>query len=560
MTKEEQILEYIKCKRDPIYFIKNYVKIPLVGGSSLFNMYPPQEELVNNLLTDHMIAAVKSRQVGISTVVQAFSCYCVNFYDNFVILIVSKSGPDSSDFCAKIKRMLSGLPDWLRTGYISKQTRYFTLENGSEVHAQSVSPADPESVGCSKAVSGLIIDECGSIIHANKAWAGLAPTVSKAQSEAKKKGIPYFSIIIGTPKGKVGRGKFFYDMITNAELKKSNFKLSKIHWKQIPELRDDPNWYKVQCKNLGNNPKLIAQELEMKFIDSDDSIFSEDMQIMLQDIDTKPINEMKFVEEGGILKVFKELDRTKRYLIGADVATETKDGDYSTLQILEYETLDQVAEYRYQLSFPNFASIIKKIARYVIPKNIIIIERNSGYGSAVIEYLINTNKEDDNFEYTIYGNYKNNGEFRYGLNTDNKNRNLMIDELYQYVKNNGKCIKSKELAYEILSLKDIRGKIQADHGCHDDLVFALCQILYVNRYDTEFIRGCEHFNDINSYDDDDESDSLNAKTEMLEYYKKLNRRPNTTHNNNIFNDTIENNILNNKLYISKELPLKGVYK
>ncbi len=44
---EEQIIEFLKCKEDPVYFAKNYIKIvSLDHGLVPFEMYPFQEKLV----------------------------------------------------------------------------------------------------------------------------------------------------------------------------------------------------------------------------------------------------------------------------------------------------------------------------------------------------------------------------------------------------------------------------------------------------------------------------------------------------------------------------------
>ena len=46
---EEQVKEFIKCKQDPVYFAKNYVKIvSLDEGLVQFNPYNFQEKLINN--------------------------------------------------------------------------------------------------------------------------------------------------------------------------------------------------------------------------------------------------------------------------------------------------------------------------------------------------------------------------------------------------------------------------------------------------------------------------------------------------------------------------------
>ena len=48
---QEQILEFMKCKEDPVYFAKNYIQIVTLDyGLQPFKMYPFQEKLIQNLL------------------------------------------------------------------------------------------------------------------------------------------------------------------------------------------------------------------------------------------------------------------------------------------------------------------------------------------------------------------------------------------------------------------------------------------------------------------------------------------------------------------------------
>ncbi len=62
---EEQIREIIKCKEDPIYFIKNYIHIVnLDKGLIKFDLYKFQEELINTLHTKTRIVGKLPRQVG----------------------------------------------------------------------------------------------------------------------------------------------------------------------------------------------------------------------------------------------------------------------------------------------------------------------------------------------------------------------------------------------------------------------------------------------------------------------------------------------------------------
>ena len=62
---QEQIEEYIKCSRDPIYFIENYVKIINVDdGVVPFRLYEFQKELITAVHENRRVVGRIGRQSG----------------------------------------------------------------------------------------------------------------------------------------------------------------------------------------------------------------------------------------------------------------------------------------------------------------------------------------------------------------------------------------------------------------------------------------------------------------------------------------------------------------
>lgn len=62
---EENISEYLKCSADPIYFIKNYVKIVHVDkGIVPFALHSYQERLVQSYHDNRKVVALAPRQYG----------------------------------------------------------------------------------------------------------------------------------------------------------------------------------------------------------------------------------------------------------------------------------------------------------------------------------------------------------------------------------------------------------------------------------------------------------------------------------------------------------------
>ena len=62
---EEQVLEWIKCAQDPVYFAKKYIKITTLDhGLTTFDMYPFQENMVKTFHENRFSICKLPRQSG----------------------------------------------------------------------------------------------------------------------------------------------------------------------------------------------------------------------------------------------------------------------------------------------------------------------------------------------------------------------------------------------------------------------------------------------------------------------------------------------------------------
>ncbi len=72
---EDRIIEFLKCKEDPVYFARNYIKIvSLDHGLVPFEMYPFQEKLISNFHKNRFNICKMPRQTGKSTTCLTPSC------------------------------------------------------------------------------------------------------------------------------------------------------------------------------------------------------------------------------------------------------------------------------------------------------------------------------------------------------------------------------------------------------------------------------------------------------------------------------------------------------
>lgn len=479
-----QIAEYVKCKKDIVYFCENYVKLATVGGDTSIKLYDPQKDFLKSLLNEHYCIALKSRQIGISTVTQLFVAYVFTFFKNVIVGIVSKSGPESTDFCRKTLQMIKSLPEWMRPEFSKETEQTFILDNGCQFYASQVNESNPESLFRGKSITILIIDEAAFIPKIDEAYTGCAPALFKSQTSAKMRGIPFATIIISTPNKTIGKGRWYYQEWKRSHDGDSIYKPIRIHWTQVKEFKDDPTWYKTQCELLGNVQWKIQQELEMQFVASSNSFLPADTIKELNECIKIPIRSFS-LGNYQILQ-FEEPDKTKFYLIGIDVASRAGD-DSSTIQIVDYETLRQVGEFKGKLRVDDFCRIITLVAK-IYPNNLIIPESNS-YGNQVCEYLTKSGSYYNIYQSKVAKTTATPGntvkpKFRYGIYTGPQNRPLMMDALYTFITEEPTIVRSERTSLELIGLIDNgNGKISADEGEHDDLAMAYSFCCYVKMYD-----------------------------------------------------------------------------
>jgi len=474
--------KYIEYKNDIVKFAEECIMIPTPGGSELVTLYEPQKKVLRSFLENHHLILLKSRQTGFSTMSQIISVYISTFFSNCVAGVISRDGAESSDFIRKTQNMIDHLPVWLQPTYKHKSVRSSIFTNGCELTASAVSPHNPGAVFRGKSIVLLIVDEAAFINHLSEAWTSVAPALSKAQDVAKSKGIPFGTIVLSTPNKTEGRGKFFYQAWCNAQEEDSLFKAHRIYWKEIPAFVADPDWYKKQCDILHNDRRKIAQELELKFIGSEHTLFPEDVQEKLQEINISPATVIPLRDKLSIHQ-FKKVNKNTFYMIGVDTASEAGGTDFSAIEVFEYVSMDQVMEFKGKLAVLKFAEYVKLVAK-MCPHNIVIIENNS-MGDVVRESLM----YDEEYEYNIIAFPKKGSdhEFTYGLNTNLHTRPLITDALYHYVCERPDMVKSSRLALELLGLTDKVKRIEADTGGNDDLALALGFICYVRHYCPEVL-------------------------------------------------------------------------
>ena len=477
---DDYVTEFLKCKTDFEYFCRTYILIEVPGKDILLQPYRKQVELVNLIEKKRYVLVLKSRQIGISTIIQAYSAWLTVFFDNAVIGIISKDGKEATDFARAIRGMVEKLPEWMKPpkgplgrGFSKRTEQSFILTNGSKVFASPVNPNAPDKTLRGKAITFLVIDEAAFVHHIDTAWTSLVPALSTNQMQAKKAQVPYGTVVLSTPNKTNGIGEWYFKRYSKAVSRDDIFEPFVIHWKMIPELADDPEWYDTQCRLFDHDQRKIAQELELKFLPTEGSFFETDTVEKLQNAVMEPMERLRLFN--GELWRFRNPVEGRYYIMGVDTAPEHGE-DKSAVTVWDYETLEQVAEYQGKCKVLDYVKVVKVLATQY--PGMIVVESNS-YGNQVVEQLNNSE-----FSFMIYKEKRGTQTILPGLSTNSKTRPLMIDALYSYITQYPESVKSERLALELTGLvTKTNGRVEADTGCHDDLALATSCVYYVRKYD-----------------------------------------------------------------------------
>ena len=237
----DELQEWANCKEDFFYFLRKYIRLDLPGNENEFIYHNGQELVIRTLLEHHYAVVLKSRQIGITTVVRAYVAWLCIFYTNYSVGIISKSGPDATAFIRKCITVIDELPNFLKPTFVKKTEQQFILKNGSIAMSAAVSASQPENTLRSNPIIFLIIDE-GAFVHKiNEALSGLLPTTVTVQRAAERANVPYGILTISTPNKTKGIGEWFFKEYQQAvannglppEMAKGAYKAIKLHWKDL---------------------------------------------------------------------------------------------------------------------------------------------------------------------------------------------------------------------------------------------------------------------------------------------------------------------------------------
>ena len=117
---QEQVDEYIKCSKDPVYFAENYIKIVNVDeGLMKFKMWPFQKEMIRTYHQNRFSITKCPRQVGKTTTSVAYLLWLTLFTDTQNVAVLANKGSLARDILGKYQLAYENLPMFLQQGVVT---------------------------------------------------------------------------------------------------------------------------------------------------------------------------------------------------------------------------------------------------------------------------------------------------------------------------------------------------------------------------------------------------------------------------------------------------------
>lgn len=229
---------------------------------------------------------------------------------------------------------------------------------------------------------------------------------------------------------------------------------------------------------------------EEAFIATGNSFFNQETLKSMESNLEEPLEDVTF------LRGFYELQRWKdkiaifqrplqgrSYILGVDPSEGVNtngDHDYSPIQVLDYQTYEQVAVLHGRIEPPDLGRIANELGRWY-NLALINVERNN-HGHSVLNTLINEcgyplqqgNEVSGVYQYVEFDAKRTVRSKRPGWPQNQKTLAQALDALNQLVEDGTLIVKHKGTLREMRVFVKAPGyKIQAETGAHDDLVLSL---------------------------------------------------------------------------------------
>ena len=517
LTKEQVLIEYVKCHKDIEYALRTYLQTydNTVSKYVPLELYPDQLSLLQDYEDYNENIALKYRQAGVSTVTAAWASMKLSFAKKTKpekVLIIANKLDTSLEMANKIRAFVAQWPSWVGIDFsVEKNSqKHYKLNNGSEVKA--VATSKDALRGFTPTI--LVFDEAAFIDADSDFWAACMASLSTGGKV----------IVVSTPNG---FDPIYYEIYDQALRGMNDFKISEMFWYRDPRYTKDlylvkthdtihyllnkedykkdemiswshipaeerdyvklksmmddgykpcSSWFESMVKKLKYDKRKVSQELECNFLGSGDNVFDSNlMQTIHENMLTVPANKMM----SNALWIWKEPVIGHKYIMGVDVSRGDSE-DFSSFQIIDFDEREQVAEYVGKVPPDVMAEIAYKWANMY--SAYVVIDITGGMGVSTARKMQEMGYKDlyiDGVDTTNKWAYNpKSAEKIPGINFNNKR--VQIIASYEEVLIHKFRIYISRLYNEMNSFIYINGRPDHQRGHHDDLIMSIAMATYVS--------------------------------------------------------------------------------
>ena len=471
---KDQILEFMACKNDPVYFARQHVKIvSLDEGLVPFEPYDFQEKLINKFHANRFNICKMPRQTGKSTTSVSYLLHYAVFNDNVNIGILANKAATARDLLGRLQTAYENLPKWMQQGIISWNKGSLELENGSKILAASTSASAVRGMS----FNILFLDEFAFVPNhiADSFFASVYPTITSGKSTKV--------IMVSTPHGM----NHFYRYWHDAERGKNEYIPTDVHWSEVPG-RDDV-WKEQTIANTSEQQFKI--EFECEFLGSVDTLIapSKLRALVYQEPEKR----------SGGLDVYVDPQKDHDYVITVDVARGVGK-DFSAFVVIDITEFPHsvVAKYRNNEIKPMlFPSVIEEVGKSY-NEAFILCEVND-IGDQVAS-ILNYDLEYKNLLMTsmrgragqVIGQGFSGKKTQLGVKMSKTVKKVGGLNLKTLVEENKLLFCDYEIMSELTTFIHKSNSFEAEEGCNDDL--AMCLVIYA------WLVQCDYFKELTDQD------------------------------------------------------------
>ena len=455
---EEDIVEFVRCKDDPVYFTENHIKIVNVDeGLVSFDMYKFQKKLIRNFHKHRFNICKMPRQTGKSTTVVSYLLHYAIFNDNVNIGILANKAATARDLLGRLQLAYENLPSWMQQGIIAWNKGSMELENGSKIIAASTSASAVRGMS----FNIIFLDEFAFVQNhlADDFFASVYPTISSGKSTKV--------IIVSTPHGM----NHFYRMWHDAERGQNEYTPTEVHWSEVPGR--DAKWKEQTIRNTSK--QQFAIEFECEFLGSVDTLISAaKLKAMVYE---QPI------EQNGKISIYERPFKGRDYIITVDVARGISK-DYSAFIVADITEFPYkiVATYRDNEVKPMlFPSIIEEVGKAY--NNAYVLCEVNDIGDQVASILF-YDLEYENLLMVamrgragqIVGSGFSGVKTQLGVKMSQVTKKLGCSNLKTLVEEDKLTFMDYNIISELTTFIQKKQSFEAEEGCNDDL--AMCLVIF----------------------------------------------------------------------------------